>query len=133
MHRNVVIALLILTSCLWLGCAVEPEPTATIQELHQLVTSGADPFVLDVRSEGEFLSRRMAFVDVRISVDSLEAQSNLLPTDKSVAIYCVGYAEEQSKQAVKTLVALGYTRALYVVGGLKAWAEASFETTGGEL
>ena len=97
------------------------------------MSSGADPFVLDIRSEGEFLAKRMTFVDIQIPADSLEAQSHFLPTDKSVVIYCVGYTEERSKQAVKTLIALGYKRAIYLVGGLKAWIKAGFETTGGEL
>ncbi len=133
MIRLTILLPILLACCLWLACQAGQTTTATIDELHQLVESGADPFVLDVRSDGEFLAKRMSFVDLHITHDSLQDQSHLLPTDKNLTIYCVCHTDLRSDTAVKVLTEMGYTRALCVVGGMKAWVEAGYETTGGPL
>lgn len=131
MSRWVVLLLAFPICIMWLGCEAEQMPSITIHELHRLVASEADIFVLDVRSEGEFQAKRMLCVDLQIPFDSLQDQSHFLPTDKNAAIYCTCHSDDRSKKAFKTLTTMGYTQVLVVTGGLQAWVEAGYETTGG--
>ncbi len=114
------------------ACGNGSSPTVTVEELARLAGSGADIFVLDVRTRREFLAGRLSFVDLRIPYDSIETHSGLLPQDKTTPIYCFCRSGRRSGIAARQLADMGYENVYNVGGGIFAWEEAGFDIVSGD-
>ncbi|MDH4158069.1 MAG: rhodanese-like domain-containing protein [candidate division Zixibacteria bacterium] len=107
-------------------------PSITVAELHAKVASGADFFLLDVRTGPEFLDERLAFTDLRIPFDSVAGKLDLLPEDKNTVIYSFCRGGRRSAISTNYLRSVGYSHAFNVAGGIMAWKEAGYKTISGQ-
>jgi rhodanese-related sulfurtransferase len=103
----------------------------TAEQLHDLLLSGEDYLLLDVRTEPEYLAARLEFTDQRISFDSISHFADQLPTDKSSSIYVFCRSGRRSKIATLELRSMGYSNATNVSGGIIAWQRAGYAVTSG--
>jgi len=101
-----------------------------VAEFKNIVESGREIFVLDVRTETEFEQARLDFTDLRIRHDSVAVQLALLPEDKSTLIYCFCRVGGRSGYATNVLMENGYTNVHNVSGGLVAWQGKGFDVVG---
>jgi|WetSurMetagenome_2_1015567.scaffolds.fasta_scaffold417053_2 rhodanese-related sulfurtransferase len=109
-----------------------PNSQVTVEELRRLAQSEQELFLLDVRTEPEFLTERLSFADARIPFDSLADNLARLPADKAMPIYTFCRSGRRSDIAAGFLRSAGYTRVYNVDGGIVAWKAAGFETVSGQ-
>ena len=112
--------------------AVEARTEVTVEELHDLVTSGNDIFLLDVRTQGEFIASRLEFADNCIPYDSLKYRLDDLPADNNTEIYCFCRSGNRSRIASTYLRSQGFKRAYNVTGGILAWKKAGYPVVSGK-
>ena len=105
----------------------------SVGELHDIMESGSDIYLLDVRTNREFRSSRLSFADRLIPYDSLKQLADRLPSDKEAGIYCFCRTGRRSEIAARTLSEMGYTNVLNVTGGIHAWQSAGYKTIRGPL
>lgn len=103
----------------------------SVTELHQLASSGADIYLIDVRTETEYLAGRLDFSDDLIPYDKLSKNLDLLPAEKETPIYLFCRSGRRSGIATNYLRSLGYSQAFNVAGGIVAWQDAGFQITDG--
>jgi rhodanese-related sulfurtransferase len=97
------------------------------QEVSALQLTGAPFFLLDVRTEAEFTSERIAGA-VNIPLDQLPQRLSLLPEDREtiVVVYCkVG---QRGALGFSMIRQFGYVNVKNLVGGLNAWVAAGLPT-----
>jgi len=99
----------------------------TVQELHDAMTDGKAPLIVDVRSK---TSRRL---DGRIlpgallaDLDSVDQALHDVPLDQELVIYCNCPNEATSASAARALMAKGYRHVRPLQGGLDAWGAAGY-------
>jgi membrane protein DedA with SNARE-associated domain len=99
----------------------------TVRELHDAMTDGKAPLIVDVRSK---TSRRL---DGRIlpgallaDLDSVDQTLHDVPLDQELVIYCNCPNEATSASAAKALMAKGYQHVRPLQGGLDAWGAAGY-------
>lgn len=90
-------------------------------------------FVIDVRTEPEYRAVRLAFVDVRITHDSIETNLQALPSDKTTLIYSFCRGGVRSDVSTRYLRSIGYVNAYNVTGGMLAWQEKGYPTVSDSL
>lgn len=104
----------------------------TVEELRRLAQTDSTLFLLDVRTEPEYLAERLSFTEARIPFDSIEQHLERLPSDKTTPIYAFCRSGRRSDIAADRLRSAGYTRVYNVAGGIVAWKAAGFETVSGQ-
>lgn len=130
---SIMAMLSILTSC-FAGSSSKagnqeklPEPPYRLVDVVEFSKAVADTnvVVLDVRTEEEFQSGsidskgRLGTINIDVEKsDFLEKSLELLPKDKTIALYC--RSGRRSKTASSTLVDNGY-KVLELAGGINAW------------
>jgi membrane protein DedA with SNARE-associated domain len=99
----------------------------TVRELHDAMTDGKAPLIVDVRSK---TSRRL---DGRIlpgallaDLDSVDEALHDVPLDQELVIYCNCPNEATSASAAKALMVKGYRHVRPLQGGLDAWGAAGY-------
>jgi len=99
----------------------------TVRELHDAMTDGKAPLIVDVRSK---TSRRL---DGRIlpgallaDLDSVDQALHDVPLDRELVIYCNCPNEATSASAARALMARGYRHVRPLQGGLDAWGAAGY-------
>jgi len=99
----------------------------TVRELHDAMTDGKAPLIVDVRSQ---TSRRL---DGRIlpgallaDLDSVDQALHDVPLDQELVIYCNCPNEATSASAARALMAKGYRHVRPLQGGLDAWGAAGY-------
>lgn len=102
----------------------------TVEDLHARKNKGEVIFLLDVRTEPEFVAGRLAFTDALIPYDALPFYLDRLP-DRKTLIACFCRSGNRSHFAMQFLQAQGFSRAVNVRGGILAWHRAGFEIVSG--
>ena len=99
----------------------------TVRELHDAMTDGKAPLIVDVRSK---TSRRL---DGRIlpgallaDLDSVDEALHDVPLGQELVIYCNCPNEATSASAARALMARGYRHVRPLQGGLDAWGAAGY-------
>ncbi|RZI40303.1 sulfurtransferase [Herbaspirillum sp. HC18] len=95
----------------------------SVDELHELHTTGAAPVIVDVRP---LHAQREGRIPGAIPF-SLEETNDLvldLPDDAEVIVYCACPNEASAARVAKQLMAKGYTRVRPLHGGIEAWVAA---------
>ena len=93
--------------------------TISAVELDLLLSSGAAPFLLDVR-EPEEVAEDGAIVDsINIPMDDVERRLSEIPIDRDIVVIC--HLGARSACITTILNALGYDRAVNLRGGMEAW------------
>lgn len=103
-------------------------PSVTVDTLYRMAADGEDMFVIDVRTEPEYRDVRVSFVDVRITHDSIEANLEALPSEKTTPIYSICRGGVRSGVSTCYLLSIGYVNAYNVTGGMLAWQEKGYPT-----
>jgi hydroxyacylglutathione hydrolase len=100
----------------------------SVRDLREMQTRGEDPFVLDVRSPGEWASGHIEGAQ-HIPGGQLPSRTGEAPRDRTVHVICgSGY---RSSVAVSVLKRAGVGDVINVVGGMGAWTSQSFPTVRG--
>jgi rhodanese-related sulfurtransferase len=89
-------------------------------ELRQRLESGSAPFLLDVREQEEMADGVIAG-SVNIPMEDVEQRLGELPRDRDIVVVC--HLGQRSAFITKKLNALGYDRAMNLIGGMEAWLE----------
>lgn len=89
------------------------------QDAYELIASGAEVTILDVRSEAEFLSGHIEGA-VLLPVDEIEERAGSVLVDKDAVILVICQSGNRSQVASQELVNLGFTN-VYDIGGIMSW------------
>jgi hydroxyacylglutathione hydrolase len=101
------------------GRATSSVGTLTVHDLCDLLDSHEEPWILDVRSEGE-LARDGVIEDAHhIHVTQLPLHLDEIPRDRRVHIFCGSGL--RSMMAASLLKREGWGNVTVVLGGLAAW------------
>jgi rhodanese-related sulfurtransferase len=105
--------------------------TVSVKDLHDIIESGRDIYLLDVRTDREFEINRLRAVDNLIPYDKIKSYEDQLPKNKNTEIYTFCRTGRRSGIAATTLADMGYTNVHNVAGGITAWLRAGYRTVNG--
>jgi len=116
-----ILFLVVFVSTLLTGCSsAEAEFSfMSTMEAYELITSGADVIILDVRSEMEFLNGHIANA-VLLPVGEIENRAEDMLLDKDAIILVICQSGNRSLTASQVLADLGFTN-VYDIGGMMSW------------
>lgn len=95
-----------------------PYQNITDKELNDLITSGKELILIDVREPDEFQGGYIQGA-VNIPLGQLESRLKEIPQEKTVVVYC--RSGKRSAEAAKLLVKSGYTKIVNLEGGIINW------------
>jgi rhodanese-related sulfurtransferase len=100
-------------------------------EQAKVIIDGRQAFLLDVRTEAEFLDRHIPGTDALIPVQELPQRMKELESlkTKPILIYC--RSGNRSLQAAELLQKNGFQVVTDLQGGLQAWAAKGYPTATG--
>jgi len=102
------------------------------QQLHDLVQSGTEIELIDVRTPVEFREVHVGFAR-NVPLDRLEAgQIKAGRNGGSQPLYVICRSGNRARQACEKLQAAGYTNVVNVEGGTHAWDQAGLPVVRGE-
>lgn len=106
--------------------ALRLEPEELYQMLQTAEAQGnAMPFIVDLRHPLDYLpDPRVIPGAVRIGPKDVAANSELIPRDRDVVLYCTCPSEETSAKVAKQLLRLGVHRVRPLRGGFEGWRDA---------
>lgn len=87
-------------------------------EAQQLLTRPDPPYLLDVRTFGEFMQVRIANARL-IPIEQFLARQGEVPREQSVLVYCA--VGSRSSQVADYLARQGFSRVYNMTGGIMAW------------
>jgi len=118
--KIVLVTLFLLFTTVAAGCSsANAEPDVMSQrEAYELIASGADAVILDVRTHAEFAEEHIPN-SVLLPLDQLENYAlELFDTNATLLVIC--RSGNRSQQAVILLAELGFTN-VYDIGGITTW------------
>ena len=89
------------------------------QDAYELIASGVDVTILDVRTEEEFLSGHIEG-SVLLPVDEVKARAESVLEDREAVILVICRSGNRSQTASQELANLGFTN-VYDIGGIMSW------------
>ncbi len=102
---------------------------ATVHEINELLDSGGECQVIDVREFSEFNSERIADAQL-MPLSNFEKHAEEIDHSKPVYLMC--RSGNRAKQAAERLVKKGFTDIHVVEGGMTAWSGANLPIVKGE-
>jgi len=95
--------------------------TITMTDYVERRNSGWNPFILDVRSEGEYEQSHVASCNLLINHEAVLSMVDSIPKNREVLIYC--RSGMRSQMAAMFLIQAGYegTSLFNLEGGIMAW------------
>jgi len=97
----------------------------SVEELHQLIQSGTEPLIIDVRSAtARALEPRWIPGALHISLSDVGVHLEGLPRDRDIILYCTCPSEASAARVAKILMNHGFKRVRPLHGGLDAWVAA---------
>lgn len=102
---------------------------ATVHEINELLETGGECQVIDVREFSEFNSERIA--DAQLMPLS-NFEKHAAEIDHSKPVYLMCRSGNRAKQAAEKLAAKGFTDIHVIEGGMTAWAGAALPVVKGE-
>jgi len=88
-------------------------------DAYELIASGDDVIILDVRSEGEFSNGHIEGA-ILLPVDEIEYRAESILPDKDAVILVICQSGNRSQVASQELVDLGFNN-VYDIGGIMSW------------
>ncbi len=102
----------------------------SVAELNALIESGAQPLIIDVRSEtARALEPRWIPGALHIPLSEVERHVPELPKDRDIILYCTCPSEASAARVARTLMNHGLKRVRPLYGGLDAWLAAGHSVT----
>jgi rhodanese-related sulfurtransferase len=95
----------------------------SVDELHDLHSSGAAPVIIDVRPAHEQREGRIPGA-IALSTQDMNALELDLPDDAELVLYCACPDEASAAKVAKQLMQKGYRRVRPLHGGIDAWVAA---------
>lgn len=108
---------------------IQRTPRVTATTLAEQMASPAPPQVLDVRSDQERKSKRIAG-SLHIPLSRLSAEIEKVPRDRQVAVHCAG--GYRSSIAASLLREQGINQVCDLLGGIAGWEKSGFQVEGGQ-
>ncbi len=102
---------------------------ATVHEINELLGTGGECQVIDVREFSEFNSERIADAQL-MPLSNFEKHADEIDHSKPVYLMC--RSGNRAKQAAEKLTAQGFTDIHVIKGGMAAWSEANLPVVTGE-
>jgi membrane protein DedA with SNARE-associated domain/rhodanese-related sulfurtransferase len=97
----------------------------SVDELYQMMDSGATPLVVDVRSSTALSIEPRRIPGARnLSLHGFAEHVKELPRDRDIILYCSCPNEASAAQVAKLLIDAGFMRVRPLLGGLDAWIAA---------
>lgn len=107
-------------------------PFVTPQELNEMLENGDDFIVLDIREIDQRAEGTIPTLDkYELTRGQLEFEIMIMVEDKNTKIVSFCRDGPRGALASKTLINMGYKNAVYLKGGLKAWAVAGYKIKSG--
>ena len=101
----------------------------TVHEINQLLNTGGECQVIDVREYSEFDHERIADAQL-MPLSNFEEHSDEIDHGKPVYLMC--RSGNRAKQAAERLAKKGFTDIHVIEGGMLAWAQADLPVVKGE-
>jgi membrane protein DedA with SNARE-associated domain/rhodanese-related sulfurtransferase len=99
----------------------------SVADLYQLISAGASPVIIDVRSAtARALEPRWIPGALQVSSDQVGSHLIELPRDREIIIYCTCPSEASAARVAKLLMSHGFKRVRPLHGGLDAWIAAGY-------
>lgn len=99
----------------------------SVAELYELMQSGAEPLIIDVRSPtARALEPHWIPGAVHISLPDVDVHIKNLPRDRDIILYCTCPSEASAARVAKMLMNHGFKRVRPLHGGLDAWRAAGY-------
>lgn len=102
---------------------------ASVHEINEILNSGGECQVIDVREYSEFNSERISEAQL-MPLSSFEKHADQIDHSKPVYIMC--RSGNRAKQAAEKLADKGFTDIHVIDGGMVAWANANLPVIRGE-
>ena len=102
---------------------------ATVNEINELLNTGGECQVIDVREFSEFDNERIADAQL-MPLSNFEKHSDEIDHSKPVYLMC--RSGNRAKQAAERLAKKGFTDVHVVEGGMLAWTQAGLPIVKGE-
>ena len=97
----------------------------SVSELYDLIQTGAQPIIVDVRSHtAKSLDPRSIPGARHVPVDEVGRHVSDLPRDRDIVLYCTCPNEASAARVAKILMNHGFKRVRPLHGGLDAWVAA---------
>jgi rhodanese-related sulfurtransferase len=94
----------------------------TAEALHSLLASNREVLLYDVRQPLDLLAdSEIIHGATRIPPKELLENSQLIPKDKDLVVYCTCPGEETSRKVVHIAEEMHFTRVRFLKGGLAGW------------
>jgi len=101
----------------------------TVDELHQMVKTGQNPIILDLRSRGELERDPSLIRGARhMTMEEVQLRQHEIPRDRDIILYCSCPNEVSSARMSLFLHRNGVLRVRPLLGGLDAWRERNYPT-----
>jgi membrane protein DedA with SNARE-associated domain/rhodanese-related sulfurtransferase len=95
----------------------------TVDDLHELISGGHEPVVIDVRSEASIkIDGRRIPGAVSVELHAMRDKAPELPRDRDIVLYCNCPNEASAARAARLLAEQGLARVRPLAGGIDAWA-----------
>ena len=101
---------------------------ASVNEINELLSSGMECQVIDVREYSEFNAERIAEAQL-MPLSNFEKHADEIDHAKPVYLMC--RAGNRAKQAAERLAAKGFTDVHVIEGGMLAWTQANLPVLDG--
>ena len=105
--------------------------TMSPQQLHDLVQSGIEVELIDVRTPVEYREVHVGFAR-NVPLDQLDATQIASGRNGSQPLYVICRSGSRGKQACEKFIAAGYTNVVNVDGGTQAWDQAGLPVVRGQ-
>jgi rhodanese-related sulfurtransferase len=101
----------------------------TAAELRRKLDAGEKPAIIDLRSKAELQTDPTIILGaIHIELDAIETNSDRIPRDRDVIVYCSCPNEVSSARVALLLRRKGITRIHPLQGGIAAWREENYPT-----
>src|SRR6266508_4168142 len=99
----------------------------TVDELHQMLETGENPIILDMRSQAA-LEEDPSLIRgaLHMTMDEVELRHQEIPRDRDIVLYCSCPNEVSSARAALLLRRRGILRVRPLLGGFDAWRERNY-------
>jgi membrane protein DedA with SNARE-associated domain/rhodanese-related sulfurtransferase len=99
----------------------------SVEDLYELMQSGAAPIVIDVRSPtARALEPRSIPGALSVPLENIAQHVGHLPRDRDIILYCTCPSEASAARVAKLLMNQGFKKVRPLHGGLDAWIGAGF-------
>ena len=101
----------------------------TVDELHQMLETGENAIILDLRSQGELERDPSLIRGARhMTMEEVQLRQHEIPRDRDIILYCSCPNEASSARMALLLHRNGIVRVRPLLGGIDAWRERNYPT-----